>query len=525
MNAQLVKSLALDALYQVLDNWVFRILAILTVIPILAVTILQFREDGIVFLFGVETWDYDNLASMLGAGSSVGLDLRTATIEGLVSLLFNVLAGGIGVVFCIAATAFFVPRMIEKGAADILFHKPVSRLLLYLSRYVAGLMFVGVLSSLMVIGVYVGLLLFSGYNDPGILWAVPALIYMFGLIHAVSMMVAVPTRSTVAAILITVLFFFGNGCLHQGWQVKEMIALSIDQQETMEEVEEDEEDDEGGGNSFGRAALWTLDALHLVLPKTGDADVISKKLRKAISSGPAHEDVDTTFRILNMPEGFDEVPAPEGSLGSQDQGWLELLGNREFAAQSEDGSGFELWKREKRQIETPRTRGGVRIRPETLRQAGDALEQLLENTPGATELERFSANPVRTAVSDGDDEGDAAEDAPADELLLGFGNACFRWKSAGPNGSQESLAVVFRTGEWSFTLLYRSSAIETARTEAAAIGAEMRFAQAEETDFYTSRFTMSAPPSYNILYSVGSSIAFAAAMLLLGWWRLSRIDF
>ena len=35
--------------------------------------------------------------------------------------------------FCIAATAFFVPRMLEKGAADTLFTKPLSRVVLLLS--------------------------------------------------------------------------------------------------------------------------------------------------------------------------------------------------------------------------------------------------------------------------------------------------------------------------------------------------------------------------------------------------------
>ena len=91
--------------------------------------------------------------------------------------------------------------MIEKGAADVLFHKPLGRLTFYLSRYFAGLFFVGLLATLMAVGMYAGFLLVSGYHDPGILLAAPLLTYLFGLIYAVAMWVGVVTRSTVAAML------------------------------------------------------------------------------------------------------------------------------------------------------------------------------------------------------------------------------------------------------------------------------------------------------------------------------------
>ncbi|HVS10964.1 MAG TPA: hypothetical protein VMS76_13935, partial [Planctomycetota bacterium] len=42
---------------------------------------------------------------------------------------------------------------------------------------------------------------------------------------------------------------------------------------------------------------------------------------------------------------------------------------------------------------------------------------------------------------------------------------------------------------------------------------------------YEHRFGWTAPLKYNAFFSIGSSLAFAAAMLALGWWRLSRIDF
>ena len=48
MNAHAVKALFFDALYQILDNWVFRILTVLGGMLVLATFLVGFRETEIV---------------------------------------------------------------------------------------------------------------------------------------------------------------------------------------------------------------------------------------------------------------------------------------------------------------------------------------------------------------------------------------------------------------------------------------------------------------------------------------------
>ena len=233
MKSATLRALGWDALFQVLDNWVFRILAVLALVPILASFLLGFREDEVVFLFGLRRWDYDGLLRTFG-GMAGGLeDAQGHVIQAFVQLIFAQLVGTFGVLFCIAATAFFVPRMIEKGAADVLFHKPIGRLALYLSRYCAGLLFVGLLSVVLVVGTYLGILLVSGYNDPGILFGALSLTYLFGLVYSVCMLIGTVTRSTVASILLSVLFFAVNGCAgdrcHLHFTAGEVFTLSMQQ--------------------------------------------------------------------------------------------------------------------------------------------------------------------------------------------------------------------------------------------------------------------------------------------------------
>jgi hypothetical protein len=46
-----------------------------------------------------------------------------------------------------------------------------------------------------------------------------------------------------------------------------------------------------------------------------------------------------------------------------------------------------------------------------------------------------------------------------------------------------------------------------------------------QAEWYARQLTWSAPLRYNVLFSVGSSLAFCLAMLALAWWKIARIDF
>ena len=205
MNRIMAKALLADAFYQVLDNKVFRLLVLLSIGLVAPTFLVGFREDGVHFLFGWKTFTYKEFVSAFGVPVPEIHDIHVAVIQQVQAIFVGGLAGTIGILFCIAATAFFVPRMLEKGAADTLFSKPVARFVLLLARYVAGLLFVGVLAFVLVLGMHIGLLVTSGYSDPGFLWSALTLVYIFALVHAFSTLIAVYTRSSVAAILFTLM--------------------------------------------------------------------------------------------------------------------------------------------------------------------------------------------------------------------------------------------------------------------------------------------------------------------------------
>ena len=526
MRKGLARALAADAFHQVLDNGVFRILALLALAPILFTFLVGFRADSVEILFGVKSWGYAELFRAFGM-HALPSDPQGAVIGVVLELCFGFLAGDIGMLLALSATAFFVPRMLEKGTAELYFHRPVSRAWLLLSRYLAGLVFIALVASVLVSGMYVGLLLVSHHGDPGILVAALQLVYVFALIHAFSILCGVVTRSTVASILLSSFFFLFNGCIQQGW-----IALQESDRGPSVHLERDADradagprdsaanepaanestepkDEQGSASSspvlrFMRSAL---DVVHLVLPKTSDATYFARALRRALQA-PAFRDEDSLVTLYRLGAGLRRLDASERARLEPADGLRPALGEARFAARvAEDGAVFSLWRRAQTKSET-RFGERVRVREESSTQAAQALEERL-SAAGARALTRES--------------GRFGSDAGRRDLS----GSLVRWQDADGNVRR---ARVFKGTDsaWIYTLLLEAPG---AREPQAVDALEDRLLGQLGIDlttleeWYPRQLGFTAPLRFNILFSVGSSLAFAAAMLALAIWRLKRIAF
>jgi hypothetical protein len=105
----------------------------------------------------------------------------------------------------VVITAGFVPGLLQKGAFDLAVSKPIGRSRLLVYKYLGGLTFTALLAGVTVGGVYLAIGLRTGLWNHHFLLAVPLLLFYFAVLYAVSVLVAVLTRSTVLAILATLL--------------------------------------------------------------------------------------------------------------------------------------------------------------------------------------------------------------------------------------------------------------------------------------------------------------------------------
>ncbi|MBL8861992.1 MAG: ABC transporter permease [Planctomycetes bacterium] len=493
MNKHVAGALLEDAWRQVLDDKVFRLLVLLAVVLILPTFLVGFRPEGVSLLFGWKSWSYEELTRGLGLPLPRVDDLHIAMIGGVQAGIVQGLAGTVGLFFCIAATAFFVPRMMEKGAADTLFSKPVGRFALLLARYAAGVIFVALLSFVLVLGMHVGFLVTSGHSDPAFLWSALTLTYVFALVHSVSVATAVVTRSSIAAILTTLVFFAFTGCIHQNWiRVEHGAAIQA------EAVARGEAED-GAQERFG-FLLDALDAVHWVLPKTTDADFVVAGLRRAVSESPAGlKDSSGALAVVGSPPEFVRAGPATQDLGGTPALWI-----------ARDAAGLErarltLSRRDRRDPE----------RDGRLRAAGAFASDFLkavEKDPETAEKPARSGRPRTEALEP----------------------TWIRWRVRG-EGADTARARGFLAVEdqlyeidAAFQPYYGTAEERDAvlRAFLAEVRVERKSASTLETNaWYARAFGWTAPFRFNACVSLGSSLLFVLALLGVARWRLARTDF
>jgi ABC-type transport system involved in multi-copper enzyme maturation permease subunit len=500
VNTTILRALFEDARQQVLDNKVFRLLVILTLFPILLTFVIGFREEGIVILWGLESLTYQQLLEAFPSPGQIDVpDISAQLIQGLQSIVTDVLVGNVGMMLCIAATAFFAPRILEKGAADTLFSKPVSRATILLSRYFAGILFVTFIAIVLVVGMYLGFWIVSGYQDAGFLWGAVTLVYVYAIMHAFSIAVAVFTRSSTAAILMTLFLFIVCGGLHYAWR-----GYSYNKEQAVvaklragAELEESQEED-----SFWLldAVKYTFEALHYTLPKTGDADLITGKLRRALTESPAViETEDSDFVVKKGPAGFELL---EGTAKKLDQSGVEWTSSAEGGAQA-----GRVVVRRYLAPEVERTVGGkVRRRRLSSKEAADQFIVELESTGVEPELSSTRLSDVRVMEVGWTTEAGAEKHS---RLLLQFDE----WMYAVDITLAAGLMDEFEQQHWRSGFLQNGNIV---------LG---QIAGMGPGTWYAKVFTWDAELKYNVFFSIGSSLAFVLAMLSLACLKLRKIDF
>mgnify|MGYP001007260392 CR=1 FL=1 len=161
----------------------------------------------------------------------------------------------------VIVTGFFIPNMLRKGAVDLLLVKPISRPTLLIYKYLGGLIFILVNTSIAVGGLWLALGLRSGVWANSFLLMIFTYTFFFAILYSVSTLCAVLTRSVIASILITCgawFLFFIVGALHGVYEQQRMV-------ETIDNVPEEKRS--------STAPFWSVvRVLHFVLPRPNDVE-------------------------------------------------------------------------------------------------------------------------------------------------------------------------------------------------------------------------------------------------------------
>jgi ABC-type transport system involved in multi-copper enzyme maturation permease subunit len=122
-------------------------------------------------------------------------------------LLAGVVADAGGILLMLVWTAGFLPTFLEPSAASVLLAKPVPRWGLLMGKYIGVLTFVLFQALIFVLGTYLALGLRTGVWDPIYLLCIPLLLIHFAIFFSVSTLLAVSTRSTIACVFGSIIFW------------------------------------------------------------------------------------------------------------------------------------------------------------------------------------------------------------------------------------------------------------------------------------------------------------------------------
>jgi len=160
-----------------------------------------------------------NLDIVDGALAGAKLFGKSVEVSGTMSIEKLVMGfesgfSGILYVLCtflaIFATAHLVPRMQEKGTIDLYLSRPVSRMKLILSRYVAGLILAGSNVLYLIGSIWLIVAWKTHVFHPRFFLAGGVILFLIAVLLAFAFMIGVITSSTAVSIMATYgVFFFG----------------------------------------------------------------------------------------------------------------------------------------------------------------------------------------------------------------------------------------------------------------------------------------------------------------------------
>lgn len=110
-------------------------------------------------------------------------------------------------ILALISTAGIVPDMVSGGTIEPVLSKPIGRVRLFLTKYMTGLLFVGLQIFIFSVGCFFVLGIRAGSWEFGLFLAVPIVLAFFSYLYSFCVLVGLVTRSTIAALLLTMIFW------------------------------------------------------------------------------------------------------------------------------------------------------------------------------------------------------------------------------------------------------------------------------------------------------------------------------
>ncbi len=162
----------------------------------------------------------------LGLPLPVAREQLFPAINRLVVTALGMVLGVAGVFVAVLVTASMIPQAFESGSVDLLLSKPISRSLLFLSKFVGGCAFTAINAAYLIGGLWLVLGWRFGLWNARLLWAIPLYLFLFAIYYGVSALTGVVGRNAILSVVMAILFWFICWTLGTANTLVETLALA-----------------------------------------------------------------------------------------------------------------------------------------------------------------------------------------------------------------------------------------------------------------------------------------------------------
>lgn len=201
-----------ESLLSLRAQGLFKLTMGLNLMVVVAFASIGFNEDGVSIFFGLSNIEseYINIDSPWSKLLYLGI---------FSAFIVNIWLAWIATGLALLSTSSIFPSFVSQGAVEMTLSRPVSRTYIFLAKYCGGLLFVLLQVSVFTLGAFLA----AGWRvdvwDPAIFLAIPLITLFYSYLFCVNVLVGVVTRSTLTALIITLLFWFSTFSIHSADQI------------------------------------------------------------------------------------------------------------------------------------------------------------------------------------------------------------------------------------------------------------------------------------------------------------------
>ena len=128
-------------------------------------------------------------------------------IDQTIIFVLSIFLGFFGISSSLIVTASIIPRTFEPGEISLLLSKPVSRTVLFVTKFIGGCAFTTLCAGVLVTGIWLLLWTRFGLWRPELLLCIPLYVFLFAVYFSVSALAGAVWRNPTVALIVVVVFW------------------------------------------------------------------------------------------------------------------------------------------------------------------------------------------------------------------------------------------------------------------------------------------------------------------------------